>query len=208
VLTPIFVDEYLLVLDKPVGLLSVPGRGADKADCLWARAQQQWSDALVVHRLDMATSGLLLFARSAPMQRRLSMAFAAREVDKGYVAVVAGLIKDDEGEIDLPLAADWPRRPLQIIDPVRGKPALTRWRVLARDEAAMRTRLALSPVTGRSHQLRVHLHAIGHGIVGDHLYGAAAAATTAPRLLLHAERLQLLHPQQGQSLSLHCAAPF
>ncbi len=206
--TPIFVDAHLLVLDKPAGLLTVPGRGADKADCLWTRAQMQWSDALVVHRLDMATSGLVLFARNLDMQRRLSMAFAAREVHKRYVAVVEGVMAQDLGEINLPLAVDWPRRPLQVVDPVRGKASLTRWRVLARDPVAMRTRVELEPVTGRTHQLRVHLHAIGHCIVGDALYGAPAVASAAPRLLLHAHQLRLIHPQHGQSLDLTCALPF
>ena len=207
-LTPVFVDAHLLVLDKPAGLLTVPGRGADKADCLWARAQAQWSDARVVHRLDMATSGLVLFARSADMQRRLSMAFAAREVHKRYVAVVEGVMAQDDGEINLPLAADWPRRPLQVVDHLHGKTSQTRWRVLARDPAAMRTRVELVPVTGRTHQLRVHLHAIGHGIVGDALYGEPSLANAAPRLLLHADQLRLIHPQHGQSLDLHCALPF
>lgn len=207
-LTPIFVDEHLLVLDKPAGLLSVPGRGADKADCLWTRAQAQWSDALVVHRLDMATSGLVLFARGADMQRRMSMAFAAREVHKRYVAVVEGVMAQDDGEINLPLAADWPRRPLQVVDHVRGKASLTLWRVLARDPVALRTRVELEPVTGRTHQLRVHLHAIGHDIVGDALYGAPSSARAAPRLLLHATQLDGMHPHTGAAMRFHSLAPF
>ncbi len=207
-LSPIFVDAHLLVLDKPAGLLSVPGRGADKADCLWTRAQAQWSDALVVHRLDMATSGLVLFARGADMQRRMSMAFAAREVDKRYVAVVEGLLAQAEGEIDLPLAADWPRRPLQVVDHVHGKASLTHWRVLARDPVATRTRVELVPITGRTHQLRVHMHAIGHSIVGDGLYGERALAAAAQRLLLHATWLAHAHPESGQPMHHQSPPPF
>ena len=208
VLTPIFVDEHLLVLDKPAGLLSVPGRGADKADCLSARAQAQWSDARVVHRLDMATSGLVLFARGADMQRRLSMAFAAREVHKRYVAVVSGVMAQDVGEIDLPLAADWPRRPLQVVDPVRGKASLTRWRVLRRDAAQAQTRVELVPVTGRTHQLRVHLQAIGHGILGDALYAPAQYLASPARLMLHATWLGYAHPEGGQPMHHQSPPPF
>ena len=208
VLTPIFVDAHLLVLDKPAGLLTVPGRGADKADCLWTRAQMQWSDALVVHRLDMATSGLVLFARNLDMQRRLSMAFAAREVHKRYVAVVEGVMAQDLGEINLPLAADWPRRPLQVVDHVHGKASLTRWRVRARDPVAVRTRVELEPVTGRTHQLRVHLQAIGHTIVGDALYGAPSSPGAAPRLLLHATQLDGMHPHTGLAMRFQSPAPF
>jgi len=199
-------DDALVAVDKPAGMLSVPGRGADKQDCAAARVAEQWPDALIVHRLDMATSGLLVFARGAPAQRRLSMAFAGREVHKRYEAVVHGLVHHDSGEIDLPLMADWPNRPLQKVDH-HGKPSLTRYRVLSRDEALQRTRLALEPVTGRSHQLRVHLQAIGHPIVGDELYDPARASTS-PRLLLHACELRLPHPVSGELLTLHSVAPF
>lgn len=207
-LTPVHLDAHLLVLDKPSGLLSVPGRGADKQDCLASRAQAQWPDALVVHRLDMATSGLLLLARGAAMQRALSEAFAQRLVHKRYVAVVQGLMAEDSGSIDAPLAADWPNRPRQQVDSVRGKPSLTHWTVLSRDAALQRTLVALQPVTGRSHQLRVHLASIGHAIVGDTLYADAATAAAAPRLLLHACALDLVHPHTGQPLHLASAAPF
>jgi tRNA pseudouridine32 synthase/23S rRNA pseudouridine746 synthase len=201
----VFVDETLVVLDKPAGMLSVPGRGADKQDCAATRAQQRFADALVVHRLDMATSGLLLMARGAEVQRRLSIAFARREVTKRYVAVVRGRMPADSGEIDLPLAADWPQRPRQKVDTVHGKPSLTRYRCLSHDAAGGTTRLLLEPVTGRSHQLRVHLAASGHAIVGDTLYGTA---DEAPRLMLHASELSLVHPGSGELLQLRCEPPF
>ncbi len=172
--TPLHLDAHLIAVDKPAGLLAVPGR--TEPDCLAARVQAVWPDALVVHRLDMVTSGLMLFARGATAQRRLGDAFAQRRVHKRYVAIACGLPDADAGEIDLPLAADWPRRPLQRVDHEHGRQSLTRWRVLARDTAGSRTRVLLEPVSGRSHQLRVHLQAIGHPIVGDALYGRAAAA--------------------------------
>lgn len=195
-------DDALLVLVKPAGLLSVPGRGADKQDCASARAQQQWPGALVVHRLDMATSGLLLMARTPDVQRALSHAFAQREVEKHYQAIVQGCMSAPEsqggwGDIELPIAADWERRPLRVIDHERGKASHTRWRVLAMDEAAQTTRLELSPITGRTHQLRLHLAAIGHAILGDALYADTTTQARAPRLLLHATRLAFTHPTNG-----------
>ncbi len=209
--TPLHADTHLLAFDKPAGLLSVPGRGADKQDSLSARAQALWPDALVVHRLDMATSGLLLLARGAAMQRALSAAFAQRQVHKGYVAVVHGLVAGERGSIDAPLAADWPRRPRQQVDPIHGKPSLTDWTVLRRDLTRQRTLLALEPRTGRTHQLRVHLAHAGHAIVGDALYAEAATddpAAAPPRLLLHACTLQLTHPATGTPLHLHSPPPF
>ncbi len=199
-------DDALIVADKPAGLPSVPGRPAELHDCLWLRVRAQFADALVVHRLDMATSGLMLFARGSEAQRTLSRAFAQREVEKTYEAIVAGAIEGDSGEIDLPLAADWPNRPRQIVDPERGKPSLTRWRVLARE--ADRTRLALEPLTGRSHQLRVHLAAIGHPILGDALYAPEPAARAADRLLLHASALRLVHPIDARALGFTSPVPF
>lgn len=206
----LYVDEQLLVLDKPAGLLAVPGRGEDKQDCLALRARRLWPDALVVHRLDMATSGVFLMARGAAMQRRLSRAFAEREVDKRYEAVVMGHLGpvDSTGVIELPLAADWPNRPLQKVDPAQGRPSTTRWRVLAVDAAAGTSRLELEPVTGRTHQLRIHLQAIGHPILGDALYAPAAVQARAPRLLLHATRLRLAHPATGEDVAFASMAPF
>jgi tRNA pseudouridine32 synthase/23S rRNA pseudouridine746 synthase len=197
-------DEALLVIEKPAGLLAVPGRGEAGRDNLAARVQAHCADALVVHRLDMATSGLMLFARGAAAQRVLSMAFASRQMHKRYVAVVAGLLQDDSGVIDAPLAADWPRRPRQIVDPVHGKPALTRWRVLGRGVDS--TRVELEPVTGRSHQLRVHLLSIGHPICGDALYAPPPAR--ASRLLLHACQLAFLHPSRHVHCQFDSAASF
>jgi tRNA pseudouridine32 synthase / 23S rRNA pseudouridine746 synthase len=196
-------EAAFVVLDKPAGLLAVPGRGAAGADHLAGRAAARWADALVVHRLDMATSGLMLLARGATVQRALSMAFAARAVGKRYEAVVHGELRESAGEVNLPLSADWPARPRQRVDHERGRPCITRWRVL--DRSPGRTRLELEPVTGRAHQLRVHLLAIGHPIVGDALYDPDRRA---PRLLLHATQLAFTHPVHGQPCRFDSAAPF
>ncbi|MFI5444901.1 RluA family pseudouridine synthase [Polaromonas sp. UC242_47] len=207
-------DDSLLVLNKPAGLLSVPGKGEDKQDCLSTRVQQLYPDALVVHRLDMATSGLLLMARSRAAQRSLSQAFAERQVHKAYEAVVQGQLAPPEpsddgwGLIDLPIVVDWPRRPLRVIDALLGKPSKTRWRIQHYDAAADHTRLRLEPVTGRSHQLRVHLQALGHPILGDQLYAPALVQARAERLLLHACSLRLSHPVSGVLLQFESAAPF
>lgn len=201
----LYSDGALIVVDKPAGLLSVPGRGADLLDCVASRVQVVFSDARVVHRLDQATSGLLLLARGAVSQRRLSRLFEERRVGKRYVAVVRGLVIDEQGSIDLPLAADWPNRPRQRVDVPSGKPSLTHWRVLSRNLAAQTTRLELEPVTGRSHQLRVHLLALGHAILGDALY---APGMPGPRLLLHAASLCLAHPDDGRALNFSSPLPF
>lgn len=217
-LVVVHADAHLLVLDKPAGLLSVPGRGADKQDCLASRAQQQFPDALVVHRLDMATSGLVVMARGIAAQRTLgnafatrAVAFATRAVNKTYEAVVAGTVAPLPdgawGLIDLPIAADWPRRPLRVIDHTSGKPSSTRWRLLGTTPEG-HSRLALEPLTGRTHQLRLHLQAIGHPILGDALYGTPAALAAAPRLLLHACALQLPHPEHGGPLAFASPPPF
>ncbi len=199
-------DAALVVIDKPAGLLAVPGRGEHLQDCAAARVQAVFPDAKVVHRLDQATSGLMILARGLVAQRALSRAFEERRVLKGYIAIVAGRVADDDGCIDLPLACDWPNRPRQQVDHVCGKAAVTRWRVLSRDAALGTTRLALEPLTGRSHQLRVHLLAIGHPIVGDALYATPAFA--APRLMLHASALTLAHPVDARLMNFSSAAPF
>ncbi len=206
----VYADESLIVVNKPAGLLAVPGRGADKADCLSLRVQQHYTNALVVHRLDQATSGLMLMARGLAMQRSLNYLFETRKVHKTYVAVVHGLVAPDEGRIDLPLAADWPARPRQKVDTTLGKSALTNFRVLSRDTQNHTTRLELEPVTGRTHQLRVHLCAVGHPIVGDGLYGSEGntSTTEATRLCLHAQYLALHHPQSNQALEWTVGAVF
>ena len=204
----VHVDEALIVVNKPEGLLSVPGRGEDRQDCMVHRVQQRFPEALTVHRLDMATSGLLVFARGEAMQRALSALFQDRQVDKRYVAVVQGLLAPDHGEVNLPLIADWPNRPRQMVCFERGKPSLTLYEVLARDLLKDETRVALTPVTGRSHQLRVHMLALGHPMLGDPFYGDADSQARAPRLLLHAETLSLPHPVSGERVHWACAAPF
>ena len=188
-----YIDDALLVAEKPAGLLSVPGRSEENQDCVVARLQALYPDALTVHRLDQVTSGLLLHARGKVMQAALSMQFEQRSVSKRYEAVLEGLLEAEAGAVDLPLIVDWPNRPKQQVDHERGKPALTRWRVLARDVQVQRTRVALEPVTGRSHQLRLHMASLGHPIVGDVLYGA----TLAQRVYLHA-----------CALAFESAAPF
>ena len=185
----------------------MPGRGEDKQDCLSRRAQHHFPDALTVHRLDMATSGLMLMARSPAMQRLLGAQFEARTVDKQYVAVVDGcLVAPTDGLnawqlIDLPIAVDWPRRPLRIIDAAGGKPSQTRWQVIKVNALACTTRVALAPITGRSHQLRVHMQAIGHPILGDSLYAPESIQRKAGRLLLHAQALAFDHPATKKRLA-------
>ena len=203
-------DAAFVILHKPSGLLSVPGKTSN--DCLSLLAQAQFADALIVHRLDMATSGLLVMARGSAAQRLLNAAFAERRVHKRYVAIAQGDCRTAEAattgtapgvapdgwqQIDLPIVVDWPNRPLRKIDWDSGKPSSTRWRCLAYDAARQASRLELEPLTGRSHQLRVHLQALGHPILGDALYAPAEIAAQAPRLLLHATELGFAHPVTG-----------
>lgn len=207
-LEAVHVDAHCIVAIKPSGLLSVQGRGEQGADSLAARVQATFADALVVHRLDMSTSGLMLFARGADAQRQLSRAFAARAIDKRYVAVVHGIVTPPQGSIELPLIADWPNRPRQKVDHLVGKPSLTRYRVVSTDESTGTTRLELEPFTGRAHQLRVHLLAIGHPILGDALYAPAQVSASADRLLLHATSVGFAHPRTGEPMRFQSAAPF
>jgi len=211
----IYVDEQLIVLNKPSGLLSVPGRGEDKQDCLISRAQQKWSDALTVHRLDMATSGLLVMARGSDIQRRLSQAFALREVHKTYEAIVAGFLNSPEAcgldawhDIQMPLLIDWPNRPRSKVDWEYGKASHTQWRVKNHAPLENTTRVELKPITGRTHQLRLHMMAIGHAILGDGLYASTEEMAKAPRLLLHARELQLKHPVTAKWMAFESAVPF
>jgi len=216
-LSVLHADSELLVLDKPAGLLSVPGRGPENADCLSARAQALFHDALIVHRLDMGTSGLIVMARGAAAQSTLSSAFAKRRVHKRYQALVAG--RPDEAQadaqgwndIELPLITDWPNRPKSKVCLETGKPSHTRWRLLSSSEGTdgrVISRLELEPITGRSHQLRLHLQAIGHPILGDELYADDATLDAAPRLLLHACAIELPHPVTGERLRFESPAPF
>jgi len=199
----IYSDAAFLAVNKPTGLLTVPGRGPDKQDCCYHRLQESFPDVLMVHRLDMDTSGLILFARSPEVQRSLSLMFEKREISKTYIAVVEGIIEKDAGMIDYPLRKDMTQRlpPKHLVDCVRGKKATTEWKVLERGETT--TRVALFPKTGRSHQLRVHMQSIGFPMVGDPIYGTPAA-----RLMLHAETLTLCHPDSGEPIRLECPAPF
>ena len=208
-LDTVYADPHLLVFNKPSGLLSVPGKGADKQDCLSTRIQQHYPDALIVHRLDMATSGLMLMARGPGMQTALSKLFETRAIHKRYVAVVDGRMTVSENWqlIDLPIALDWPNRPLRIIH-TDGKPSQTRWRALHYDADQNTTRVELEPITGRSHQLRVHLKALGHPMLGDALYAPADVKAMATRLLLHACELQYLHPASGEKMVFNNVPPF
>lgn len=206
--TLIYADSSLIIANKPSGLLSVPGRGEEKQDCLIKRVQTRHPDALIVHRLDFNTSGLLVLALGKDMHRRLSILFQDRQVDKRYVAVVEGKLEQESGEIDLPLIVDWPNRPLHKVDFESGKPSQTRYRVLRYDSDKDCTRVELTPLTGRTHQLRVHMKAIGHVILGDPLYAEPVVQAKADRLLLHAEFLAFQHPATGKALSFTCTPDF
>lgn len=211
-LTPtiVHVDDAVIVADKPAGLLSMPARGEARQDCLASRVQALYPDALLVHRLDMATSGLIMLARGHEMLRRLSLAFEQRIVGKKYCALVHGHVADDRGEIALALGGDPDNRPRQRVDPLHGRPALTRYRVLARggEGDGARTRLELTPCTGRTHQLRVHLMSIGHPIVGDPLYASPDEAQQEARMCLHAMSLAFIHPQTRVPACFESVVPF
>lgn len=202
----LYRDDYVLVSDKPAGLPAVPGRGADKQDCLYHRLLAEVPSALVVHRLDWATSGVILFALDPETQRELSQQFAEREVAKVYQAVVRGEPAADGGTIDLPLAKDFDHPPRHRVDHVHGRPAQTDWRVTAR--LGDRSRVELVPHTGRSHQLRIHLTELGHPILGDALYADSATLAAAERLLLHAESLTVTHPADGRRVTFTATCPF
>ena len=202
----VFQDDHLIVVEKPSGLLSVPGRGPDLQDCLSARVQATHPAALVVHRLDRDTSGLMVMALGLAAQRALNRQFADRMVEKCYVAVVVGCPATSEGVIDLPMRKDFDRPPRHMIDPVAGRPAFTRWRLV--ETHGDRSRLEVRPLTGRSHQIRLHLATLGHPILGDPLYGPADAYAMSARLLLHANQLSLLHPAAGIRCEWFSECPF
>ena len=199
-------DHEILVVNKPEGLLSVPGRGAHLADCLLARVQAAFPEALLVHRLDRDTSGVMVFALSPHAQRHLGLQFERRHVAKTYVARVSGEPEAESGTIDLPIVVDWPNRPLQKICHETGRPAQTDWKVLKR--AGGETRMELKPLTGRSHQLRIHMRELGHPILGDPFYATGAARDDHPRMMLHAETLRLRHPDGGKGLRFRAKPPF
>jgi len=195
-----------VVLDKPTGLLSVPGIGFEKRDCVAVRVASAVEGARIVHRLDRDTSGVMIMANNKETHRELSRQFQDREVQKTYEAIVFGVVKEDTGTIDLPIRKDMENRPRQCVDHEQGKPSLTKWKVLEREDD--RTRLALYPKTGRSHQLRLHLREIGHPILGDDLYATTEQQAMAPRLLLHAVSLTVVHPVSLESMTFESKVPF
>jgi tRNA pseudouridine32 synthase/23S rRNA pseudouridine746 synthase len=206
--TILYADEDIVVADKPSGLLSVPGKNPLNKDCLITRVQQQYADVYIVHRLDMDTSGVMVLARGKANLSALSRQFQERETQKQYLAWVYGVLHDDEGEINLPLRCDWPNRPKQMVDHELGKPSLTRFEVLERKPNALQTKLLLKPVTGRSHQLRVHMAQIGHPISGCAFYAHSEALDQAERLQLHAWKLSFIHPATGALITQVAPAVF
>lgn len=198
-------DKHIVVVDKPAGLLSVPGKLEGRSDCLISRLQAARWDALVVHRLDCDTSGVMIFARTKQAQGFLGQEFEKRRARKTYVARVLGEVAEDHGHVDLPLCSDWPNRPRQMVSHENGKPAQTDWTVISRGNGE--TRVRLHPLTGRSHQLRVHMLALGHPIVGDQIY-APESARINPRLMLHSETLTLHHPETNQLVTFEARVPF
>lgn len=201
-------DESLIIVNKTHRLLSVPGRGIEKQDCLISRVKQQFPDALIVHRLDFDTSGLLVLARGKEMHRALSILFQERKVAKTYTAIIEGKLQASKGIVNLPLLVDWENRPKHQVDFANGKPSITHYERISYDEMLDATRVCLTPETGRSHQLRVHMQAISHPILGDPLYAPEKVQAKANRLLLHATTLQFTHPKTDELLSLNCPAPF
>ena len=201
-----YIDRHLLVVEKPSGLLSVPAKPPRSPDCVENRLRGEFPEVLLVHRLDFETSGVMVFARTRLAQRHLNWQFQRREVDKTYLAWVQGRVQDTRGQIDLPLTCDWPNRPRQKVCYREGRPAVTDWRVL--DRANDTSRVMLYPRTGRSHQIRVHLAAIGHPILGDPWYGPPSALNAADRLQLHAAGIGFRHPEGGDRVSFVSAPPF
>ncbi len=209
----IYSDDDILVLNKPAGLLSVPGKDPAHRDCLESRAQSALPGALTVHRLDMDTSGVMVMGRSVDAHRYLSRGFQDRKTAKEYIACVMGHMKDDSGTVDKPLRCDWPNRPKQMVDMAEGRTAVTHWKVIERSDDGY-TRVSLTPITGRTHQLRVHMLALGHPILGDRFYGDMAdcdgvsVESRAPRLMLHALKLSFLHPRTQERVCFSADVPF
>lgn len=206
ILPILYRDQDIVVFNKPSGLLSVRGKLPQHQDSLEARAQRVWPKIGIVHRLDMATSGLMVWALNKPAHSHLARQFQERQTSKRYIARVYGQVEAEQGMIELPLICDWPNRPKQMVAHVNGKKSSTFWQVLSRDSES--TRMVLHPITGRSHQLRVHMLSIGHPILGDRLYAHQDALALAPRLQLHAEQLGFTHPVSGEALNFSAACPF
>jgi tRNA pseudouridine32 synthase / 23S rRNA pseudouridine746 synthase len=204
----LYMDDDLLIANKPSGLLTVPGKGPENQDCLYKRALGINPNARVVHRLDQATSGIVMFPLNYPCLKQLTHQFEARDIHKRYLAIVDGLLDADEGEVQLPLICDWPNRPKQKVCYEQGKSAHTRYRVLERDLDNKRSRVQLEPVSGRTHQLRVHMLSLGHPILGDRLYAPEAVIAQSSRLLLHSQELWLTHPITRTPLQIHCPTTF
>lgn len=204
----LYLDDDLLIANKPAGLLCVPGKGPEKQDCLFNRALKFNPNARIAHRLDQSTSGIVMFPLNYLALKNLTKMFEARQIHKRYIAVVEGLVQQDEGEIKLPLICDWPNRPLQKVCFEQGKAAHTRYHVIARDRANNTSRLLLEPVSGRTHQLRVHMLSLGHPMLGDGLYAPEPVRAKSPRLLLHAQQLWLDHPISGTPINIEVHADF
>jgi len=203
----LYIDDDLIALNKPSGLLSVPGRGEDKQDCLLSRLQLEYPQALVIHRLDMPTSGILLFALNLELQKRMSMLFEQKKIHKEYIAKVHGIPVQTTGTIDQPLITDWINRPKQKIDYNNGKPSQTKYRMVSSDNNN-NSLILLQPITGRSHQLRVHMSSLGHAILGDDLYGTAQTRNASKRLLLHAQKISFIHPLTNHPITINCKVNF
>lgn len=202
----IHADHEILVVNKQSGLLSVPGKDAGRQDCLINRLRGIYPEVLLVHRLDQDTSGVMIFALTPHAQRHLGLQFEKRQTKKTYIARLSGRLSPATGRVDLPLIVDWPNRPKQMVDPENGRPAQTDWRVIRATDTE--TRVRLSPITGRSHQLRVHMLSLGHPILGDPLYAEGPARDDYPRLMLHAESLRVRHPDGGVAQSFNAPVPF
>ncbi len=200
------MDNSLLIINKPAGLLSVEGKADDHKDCVDSRMKALYPQARIVHRLDLATSGVMVLAMSPKAQRHLGLQFERRHTAKTYLARIWGQPENDSGHIDLPLRCDWPNRPRQMVDHKQGKSAQTDWEVISRDDIS--ARVLLKPITGRSHQLRVHMLAIGHPILGDQLYAHDEAFAATDRLQLHAASLTLHHPEGGERMTFEAPNEF
>ncbi len=203
----LYEDEHIIALNKPPGLLSVPGRGEDKMDCMLSRLQLEYPQSLVIHRLDMPTSGILLFALNKEMQRQMGKLFEKKQIDKLYIAKVHGILKEKSGIINQPLITDWNNRPRQKIDYKNGKPSQTKFNLINSD-IYNSSLVSLQPITGRSHQLRVHMSSLGHAILGDDLYGTSQTRNSSKRLLLHAQTISFIHPLTNKLINIHCDENF